>query len=132
MAKPIRTVTRADLVDAVYALEMENRFSVTGERLPREDCAAIVESVIDAISDALVAGETVKLSGFGAFTVREKAERLGRNPKTGEEAPITARRVPTFRASNVMKDTLNRDAADAQAEDGDEDDEAGAPSKAAG
>lgn len=113
-----RTVTRADLTEAVYRLEIGNR--ETGELLGREECGRLVEAVLKGVSDALVAGETVKLSSFGAFTVREKAERLGRNPKTGEDATITPRRVVTFRASNVMKAALNDDLRD---DDDDADDE---------
>ena len=67
------------------------------------------------ISDTLVSGETVKLSSFGSFIVREKGERIGRNPKTGVEVPITPRRVLVFKPSNVMKARINGD--DTAAED---------------
>ncbi len=117
MSKLQKTVTRADLVDAVYRLELPNRLSDAGDRLSREECAALVEAILRSVSDALVDGETVKLSSFGAFSVREKAERLGRNPKTGEDARITPRRVLTFRASNVMKQNLNPELAPDEADD---------------
>jgi integration host factor subunit alpha len=65
-----------------------------------------VESVLTHISDSLVAGDTVKISSFGTFSVREKAARVGRNPKTGEEVPIHPRRVLTFRPSHLMKDRV--------------------------
>ena len=67
-----------------------------------------VENVLDEISDTLVRGESVKISSFGSFSVRQKGERKGRNPKTGEEVPIKPRRVLVFRASNVLKQRINR------------------------
>lgn len=91
-----KTLTRADLYEAVY-----QRVG-----LSRSESSDLVESVLDSISDALVRGESVKLSSFGTFTVRSKRERLGRNPKTGEEVPITPRRVMVFRPSNIMKDRV--------------------------
>ena len=66
----------------------------------------LVESVLGHISDALVRGEQVKISSFGTFSVRDKNERIGRNPKTGEEVPITPRRVLSFRPSHLMKDSV--------------------------
>jgi integration host factor subunit alpha len=91
-----KTLTRMDLADAVH-----------GEvGLSRNDSANLVEAVLDHISDALVAGETVKISSFGTFSVREKSARVGRNPKTGEEVPIHPRRVLTFRSSHLMKDRV--------------------------
>lgn len=107
MDKQHRTLTRADLTDAIYRLELRARNAAENEGLSRDECAALVEAVLRHISDALVAGESVKLSSFGAFSVREKGERMGRNPKTGEDAAITPRRVLSFRASNVMKEALN-------------------------
>ncbi len=92
-----RTVTRADLGEAVY--------QEVG--LSRNESADLVESVLSEISDALVRGEMVKLSSFGSFSVREKGQRVGRNPKTGEEVPILPRRVLVFRASHVMKNRIN-------------------------
>ena len=66
----------------------------------------LVESVLNHVSDALVRGEQVKLSSFGTFSVRDKNARVGRNPKTGQEAPIPPRRVLTFRPSHLMKDRV--------------------------
>ncbi|MGC9370781.1 MAG: integration host factor subunit alpha [Paracoccaceae bacterium] len=91
-----KTLTRMDLSEAV--------FREVG--LSRNDSAALVESVLSHMSDALVDGETVKISSFGTFTVRDKAARVGRNPKTGEEAPIPARRVLSFRPSHLMKERV--------------------------
>jgi integration host factor subunit alpha len=96
-AEAARTLTRADLTDAVY-----RRVG-----LSRSESAALVESVLDEICDALVRGETVKLSSFGSFVVRSKGERIGRNPKTGVEVPITPRRVMVFKPSNTLKAAIN-------------------------
>jgi len=76
--------------------------------LSRNESAQMVESVLKLMSDALVRGETVKISSFGTFSVREKNRRIGRNPKTGEEVPIEPRRVLVFRASHIMKDRVNQ------------------------
>ena len=92
-----RTVTRANLSDAVY--------QEVG--LSRSESAELVDSVLNEISDALVRGEKVKLSSFGSFMIRQKGERVGRNPKTGEEAPILPRRVLIFRASHALKSRIN-------------------------
>ena len=92
-----RTLTRADLAEAVY--------QEVG--LSRSESSQLVESVLNEIADTLVKGETVKLSSFGSFQVREKGGRVGRNPKTGEEVPIAPRRVLVFRASHVLKDRIN-------------------------
>ena len=92
-----KTVTRADLCEAVY--------QKVG--LSRSESAELVESVLHEIADCLVTGETVKLSSFGTFTVRSKTERVGRNPKTGEEVPILPRRVLVFKPSNVLKQRIN-------------------------
>ena len=92
------TVTRADLTEAVY--------QEVG--LSRNESAQLVESVLEEIASTLARGESVKLSLFGTFSVRDKAERIGRNPKTGEEAPISPRRVLAFRASRVLKDRINQ------------------------
>jgi len=75
--------------------------------LSRNESADLVETVLKEMSDALVAGETVKISSFGTFSVRQKTARVGRNPKTGEEVPITPRRVLTFRPSHLMKERVN-------------------------
>ncbi|HEY4546475.1 MAG TPA: integration host factor subunit alpha [Pedomonas sp.] len=91
------TVTRADLSEAVY--------EEIG--LSRAESAALVEQVLDLISDTLVSGQNVKLSSFGSFVLRQKGGRIGRNPKTGEEVPIDPRRVLTFKASQVMRDRIN-------------------------
>ena len=91
-----KTLTRMDLSEAV--------FREVG--LSRNESAQLVESVLDHMSDALVAGEQVKISSFGTFSVRDKTARIGRNPKTGEEVPINPRRVLTFRPSHLMKDRV--------------------------
>ncbi|MEM9356490.1 MAG: integration host factor subunit alpha, partial [Pseudomonadota bacterium] len=75
--------------------------------LPRNESQELVELVLSEISTTLANGESVKLSSFGSFGIREKGERIGRNPKTGEEVPITPRRVLVFRPSNIMKDRIN-------------------------
>ncbi len=93
-----RTVTRANLSDAVY--------QEVG--LSRSESAELVDSVLHEISDALVRGEKVKLSSFGSFMVRQKGKRVGRNPKTGKEAPILPRRVLIFRASHALKSRINK------------------------
>ena len=92
------TLTRMDLAEAV--------FREVG--LSRHESAQLVESVLGHISDALVRGEQVKISSFGTFGVRSKSERLGRNPKTGEEVPISPRRVLSFRPSHLMKERVSR------------------------
>lgn len=91
-----KTVTRADLAEAVYRKV----------GLSRTESAELVESVLNEICDAIVRGETVKLSSFATFQIRDKNERIGRNPKTGEEVPILPRRVMTFKASNVLKSRI--------------------------
>ncbi len=91
-----KTLTRMDLSEAV--------FHEVG--LSRNDSAQLVENVLTHMSDALVSGEQVKISSFGTFSVRDKAARVGRNPKTGEEVPISPRRVLTFRLSHLMKDRV--------------------------
>ena len=102
------TLTRADLTEAV--------FQAVG--LSRNDSAQMVEDMLEEISAALVKGETVKLSSFGTFAVRQKAQRVGRNPKTGEEVPIAPRRVLAFRPSHVLKAVINgQTPADADSED---------------
>lgn len=91
-----RTLTRMDLSEAV--------FREVG--LSRNESAQLVESVLEHMSNSLVDGQTVKISSFGTFSVRDKAARIGRNPKTGEEVPIHPRRVLTFRPSHLMKDRV--------------------------
>jgi integration host factor subunit alpha len=91
------TVTRARLSDAVY--------QEVG--LSRNESAELVGLVIAEISGALERGEMVKISSFGSFAVRQKGKRIGRNPKTGQEVPISPRRVLVFRASHALKDQIN-------------------------
>lgn len=91
------TVTRADLCEAVY--------QKVG--LSRTESAELVEQVLDEICGCIVRGDSVKLSSFGSFIVRQKGERVGRNPKTGEEVPISPRRVMVFKPSNVLKQRIN-------------------------
>ena len=93
-----KTLTRADLCEAVYR----------EVGLSRTESAEIVEKILHQISDSLVDGNNVKLSSFGTFTVRSKGGRIGRNPKTGEEVPITPRRVLVFRPSHVLRQRVNR------------------------
>lgn len=94
---PGKSVTRADISEAIYR----------EVGLSRTDSARLLRQVLEEIADVLVSGENVKLSSFGTFEVRRKKERIGRNPKTKEEVPITPRRVVTFRASQVMKKRIN-------------------------
>ncbi len=93
-----RTTTRADLLDAVYA---------TCPSLSRSQAREIFEMALSEVTDALTRGETVKLRSFGLLTVREKRERIGRNPRTGVEVPIKPRRVLTFKPSPVLLDHVN-------------------------
>ena len=92
-----RTITRAQLSEAVY--------QEVG--LSRNESADLLEAVLSQVSDALAQGETVKISSFGSFSVRQKGQRIGRNPKTGEEVPILPRRVLVFRPSQVLKGRIN-------------------------
>ncbi|MDR1333948.1 MAG: integration host factor subunit alpha [Holosporaceae bacterium] len=94
----VKTLTRAGLANAII-----EEFKVT-----KFDALEIVEDVLDEISSALMAGENVKISGFGTFSVRQKNGRMGRNPKTLEDAYITPRRVVTFRASSLLKKAINK------------------------
>ena len=93
-----KTVTRADLAEAVY--------ETVG--LSRTESADLVERFLAIIGDALVSGQNVKLSSFGSFQVRSKNQRIGRNPKTGEEVPILPRQVLVFKPSNVLKAKINK------------------------
>jgi len=99
-------VTRVELYDAVY-----RRVG-----LSRSESASLVELVLRQVADSLTRGETVKLSSFGTFTVRKKAKRMGRNPKTGIAAPIPPRRVVAFKASAVMKQRINANRLQEQSE----------------
>ena len=91
-----KTLTRSDLTEAVYRKV----------GLSRTESAALVEMIINEICDAVVRGEVVKLSSFATFQVRAKSERIGRNPKTGEEVPIKPRRVMVFTPSNLFKEAV--------------------------
>lgn len=95
------TLTRQHLAEAVYAQV----------GLSRNESADLVDRVLEEVSARLVRGEVVKLSSFGTFAVRSKGGRIGRNPKTGEEVPISPRRVLVFRASHVLKSMINEGAA---------------------
>ena len=90
-------MTKADLIDTVCE---ENGFS-------KRESAKIVENMFDIIKETLENGENVKLSGFGSFNIQHKRARRGRNPQTGEEMTISARRILSFKASNVLKEKLN-------------------------
>ena len=93
-----KTITRAQLGEAVY--------QEVG--LSRNESADLLETVLNEISGALAKGETVKISSFGSFSVRQKGQRVGRNPKTGEEVPILPRKVLVFRPSQVLKSRINQ------------------------
>jgi integration host factor subunit alpha len=98
-------MTKAEIIARVY--EQVGGFS-------KKEAAEVIEAVFDTMKDALARGEKVKISGFGNFVVRAKKPRSGRNPKTGEVIPIVARRVLTFKPSQVLKMTLNPHRAAAQ------------------
>lgn len=97
-----RTLTKADLIESVY------------ERigLSKRESSELVEDIFNTIKETLLTGEKVKISGFGNFTVREKNSRRGRNPQTGEEMTITARRVLTFRPSQILRANVMGQSAD--------------------
>lgn len=92
-----KTLTRAHLAEAVY--------QEVG--LSRSESAELVDSILSEIGDSLISDGIVKISSFGTFSVRSKGQRIGRNPKTGEEVPILPRRVLVFRPSQVLKDRIN-------------------------
>jgi integration host factor subunit alpha len=92
------TVTRAQLSEAVY--------NEVG--LSRNESADLVEAVLNEVGEALTRGEAVKISSFGSFSVRQKGERVGRNPKTGDEVPILPRKVLVFRPSHLLKNRINQ------------------------
>ena len=94
--RSMSTLTRADLAEAL------NRKL----GLSRSESLTMVEAILDHMTSALEKGENVKISGFGTFLLRDKAQRIGRNPKTGVEVPITPRRVLTFRASQMLKERI--------------------------
>jgi integration host factor subunit alpha len=107
----MNTVTRAHLSETIYAQV----------GLSRNESAVLLETVLERLSKALESGESVKISGFGTFSVRQKARRIGRNPKTGQEVPILPRRVLVFRPSHMLKAHINGRPGDGGAA-GDEDD----------
>jgi len=92
-----RSVIRADIAEAIYQ----------HIGLSRNESAEIVATILEEITENLVKGETVKISSFGSFSVRSKNMRIGRNPKTGQEVPITPRRVLSFRPSHILRDKVN-------------------------
>ena len=100
MMRSVGTLTRADLAETI---NRKIGFS-------RAESLALVEAILSRMCEAMSEGENVKISGFGSFILRDKRERVGRNPKTGVEVPITPRRVMTFRASQKLKDRISRDA----------------------
>ena len=98
--RSVGTLTRADLAETI---NRKMGFS-------RAESLALVEAILSRMCEAMSEGENVKISGVGSFILRDKRERVGRNPKTGVEVPITPRRVMTFRASQKLKDRISRDA----------------------
>ena len=97
----METVTKADLIDAV-----RDEVGVT-----HREAAALVDGFIEMMAERLSAGETVKISSYGTFMVRDKGPRMGRNPKTGEPAPVLPRRVAVFRPSGILKRRVEKAAA---------------------
>jgi integration host factor subunit alpha len=91
------TLTRAGLAESIYA----------AVGLSRNESAALLESVLDRMKTALAEGDSIKISGFGTFSVRQKGRRIGRNPKTGLEVPILPRRVLIFRASQILREAVD-------------------------
>lgn len=96
--RSMNTLTRADLAEALHRKL----------GLSRSESLGMVEAILRKMSDAMENGENVKISGFGTFLLRDKNQRIGRNPKTGIEVPITPRRVMTFRASQLLKERIAR------------------------
>lgn len=92
----VGTLTRADLAESIH-----NQIG-----LSRAESASLVEQILRHLCESLSSGENVKISGFGSFILRDKGERIGRNPKTGVEVPIAPRRVLTFRASQLLRDRI--------------------------
>ena len=93
----VGTLTRADLAEALHH----------NVGLSRTDSSKMVEQILHHMCSALAKGDNVKISGFGTFVLRDKGERIGRNPKTGVEVPIAPRKVLSFRASHILKDRMN-------------------------
>ena len=110
------TVTRADLAESVY--------EQVG--LSRNESSDLVEQILDEMMEALTSEDSVKISSFGSFSVKQKNARIGRNPKTGVEVPISPRKVLVFRASHVLKDRINN-ATKSDGDNGSSDDGAGSP-----
>lgn len=102
------TLTRAGLAESIYA----------AVGLSRNESALLLESVLDKIKVALSEGDSIKISGFGTFSVRQKGRRIGRNPKTGREVPILPRRVLIFRASQILRDVVDHQGSAASAKRG--------------
>ena len=98
MMRSVGTLTRADLAETI---NRKMGFS-------RAESLALVEAILGRMCEAMGQGENVKISGFGTFILRDKRERVGRNPKTGIEVPITPRRVMTFRASQKLEDRISK------------------------
>ena len=96
MMRSVGTLTRADLAETI---NRKMGFS-------RAESLALVEAILGKMCDAMSEGQNVKISGFGSFILRDKRERVGRNPKTGVEVPIAPRRVMTFRASQIMRERI--------------------------
>lgn len=96
--EPAGTLTRADLAESLH--------KQVG--LSRAESSQVVEQILRHMCEALSSGDNIKISGFGTFMLRDKGQRVGRNPKTGEEVPIAPRRVLTFRASQMMRDRIVR------------------------
>jgi integration host factor subunit alpha len=107
------TMTKADIVEKVYE---KIGFS-------KKESSELVELVFNSMKDTLEAGEKIKISGFGNFVVRQKKERVGRNPQTGGQITISARRVLTFRPSQVLKAMLNGEDITGLTDDDDDDDD---------
>lgn len=117
-------MTKAEIIDAVY--EKVGGFS-------KKEAAEVVEAVFDTMKEVLADGKKIKISGFGNFVVRAKKQRIGRNPQTGQPIPISARRVLTFKPSQVLKGILNphKEQAKEELTRGGSSGEAGAPASAA-
>ena len=90
-------MTKADIIEDIY-----EKVGIS-----KKETSKVIETIFDSIKETLESGENVKISGFGNFTVRQKKKRRGRNPQTGEEIEISARKVITFKPSNVMKELIN-------------------------
>jgi integration host factor subunit alpha len=105
-------ITRLDMIDAIYDYLQKTWLPLTqrteDRRPTRKDASRIVESVLTIIQDTLAQGETLKISGFGKFEVKQKHQRKGRNPQTGEEILISSRKVVTFHSSPVLRKAVNK------------------------